>query len=153
MYDNQFTGTLPNNLKLGNIFYLDIGRNYISGSIPDDIGTDYGELKYLHIDHNRLTGSIPNTIPLMANGRMISFLADHNKLSGTVPDNWIMFNKLVQYTIQGTSSKLILPNQSKIFQKKFQFSLSSKLFILSLTTSMRSIQKITLIIWARKIAI
>ena len=110
MYDNQFTGTIPNNLNLGNLFYFDIGRNNISGSIPDDIGTDYGELKYLHIDHNRFTGSIPDTIPLMANGRMISLLADHNKLSGTVPGNWIMFNKLVQYTIQGTSSKLIFPS-------------------------------------------
>jgi len=100
LYDNRLIGTIPNNLNLGNLFYFDIGRNHISGSIPDDIGTDFGELKYLHIDHNQLTSSIPDTIPLMANGRMISFLANHNRLSGVVPDNWIMFNKLVQYTFQ-----------------------------------------------------
>ena len=101
LYDNRLTGTIPDNLNLGNIFYFDIGRNAIGGSIPDDIGTDFGELKYLHIDHNRLTSSIPDTIPHMANGRMISLLADHNQLSGVVPDNWLMFNKLVQYTLHG----------------------------------------------------
>jgi len=101
LYDNKLTGTIPNNLNLGNLLYFDIGRNYIGGSIPADIGTDYGDLKFLHIDHNRLSSSIPDTIPLMANGRMISLLASHNQLSGAVPDNWIMFNKLVAYTLQG----------------------------------------------------
>lgn len=105
LYDNKLTGTIPNNLNLGNLLYFDIGRNYIGGSIPADIGTDYGDLKFLHIDHNRLSSSIPDTIPLMANGRMISLLASHNQLSGAVPDNWIMFNKLVAYTLQGMSSK------------------------------------------------
>lgn len=102
LYDNQLTGTIPKNLNLGNLFYFDIGRNFIGGSIPADIGTDYSRLKYLHVDHNRLTSSIPDTIPLMANGRMISLLANHNQLSGSVPDNWLMFNKLVQFNIQGT---------------------------------------------------
>ena len=117
-YDNQLTGTIPNNLNLGNLLYFDVGRNNIGGSIPDDIGIDYGELKYLHIDHNRLTGSIPDTIPLMANGRMISLLANHNELSGTVPDNWIMFNKLVQYTIHGTSSELVRQNLNALLSSK-----------------------------------
>mmetsp|Transcript_24319 Transcript_24319/g.57241 ORF Transcript_24319/g.57241 Transcript_24319/m.57241 type:complete len:680 (+) Transcript_24319:91-2130(+) len=114
LYDNQLTGTIPNSLNLGNLLYFDIGRNNIGGSIPDDIGTDYGELKYLHIDHNRLTGSIPDSIPLMANGRMISLLADHNELSGTVPDNWIMFNKLVQYTIQENNFWYLGPENCKM---------------------------------------
>jgi len=88
-------------MKLANLLYFDIGRNRIGGSIPEDIGTDFGDLKYFHINRNRLTGSIPDTIPLVADGRMISFLADHNRLGGAIPDNWLMFNKLVQYTLQG----------------------------------------------------
>ena len=104
-------------LNLGKLFYFDIGRNFISGSIPDDIGTDYSKLKYLHIDHNRLTGSIPNSIPLMANGRMISLLANNNQLSGDVPDNWIMFNKLAQYNIHGTSVEHRSNSGAKICKK------------------------------------
>lgn len=99
LYDNNLTGTIPKNLRLRDLFYFDIGRNFISGSIPEEIGIDFVELRYLHIDHNRLTESIPDTIPSMANGRLISFLANHNRLEGVVPDNWIMFNKLVQYTL------------------------------------------------------
>lgn len=101
LYDNRLTGTIPNNLGLRDLFYFDIGRNYIGGSIPADIGTDFTELRYLHVDHNRLTQGIPYTIPPMADGRLVSFLADHNRLTGVVPDNWIMFNKLVQYTLHG----------------------------------------------------
>mmetsp|Transcript_10763 Transcript_10763/g.31360 ORF Transcript_10763/g.31360 Transcript_10763/m.31360 type:complete len:627 (-) Transcript_10763:843-2723(-) len=99
LYDNRLTGTIPTNLKLRDLFYFDIGRNSIGGSIPGDIGTDFMELRYLHIDHNRLTQNIPDTIPPMANGRLLSFLANNNRLQGNVPDNWTMFNKLVQYTL------------------------------------------------------
>lgn len=99
------TGTIPNHMNLGKLFYFDIGRNNIGGTIPADVGTNYEDLKYLHIDHNQLSGSIPTSIPLTANGRMISLLANNNLLSGAVPDNWIQFNKLVQFTIQGKSSK------------------------------------------------
>jgi len=113
-YDNQLTGTIPNNLKLGNLFYFDVGRNFISGSIPSDIGEDYSELKFLHIDHNRLTSSIPESIPLMANGRMISLFANNNRLSGSVPDNWIMFNKLVQYNIHENYFDYLGPKNCKM---------------------------------------
>eukprot|EP00536_Pseudo-nitzschia_multiseries_P004283 jgi/Psemu1/253479/estExt_Genewise1Plus.C_700083 len=99
LYDNRLTGTIPQNLGLRDLYYFDIGRNFIGGTIPEDIGTDFMELRYLHIDRNRLSESIPDTIPPMANGRLISFIADHNRLDGNVPDNWIMFNKLVQYTL------------------------------------------------------
>ncbi|VEU38666.1 unnamed protein product [Pseudo-nitzschia multistriata] len=101
LYDNNLSGTIPRNLRLRDLYYFDIGRNFIAGSIPEDIGTDFVELRYLHVDRNRLTNSIPATIPPMASGRLISVLADHNRLEGTVPDNWTMFNKLVQYTIHG----------------------------------------------------
>lgn len=100
-------------MKLANLLYFDIGRNRIGGSIPEDIGTDFGDLKYFHINRNRLTGSIPDTIPLVADGRMISFLADHNRLGGAIPDNWLMFNKLVQYTLQGRSCCCCCSNNTR----------------------------------------
>ena len=101
LYDNKLTGTIPTNLKLQDLYYFDIGRNFIGGSIPEDVGTDFVELRYFHVDHNRLTERIPDTIPPMASGRLISFLANHNRLEGVVPDNWTMFHKLVQYTLHG----------------------------------------------------
>ena len=120
LYDNQLTGTIPKNLNLANLFHLDIGRNKIGGTIPDDIGTDFEALKFLHIDHNRISGFLPDSVPLMANGRMISLLANHNRLTGPVPDNWTVFNKLVQFNIHGEYSMMRLIHKSLEFMKKDQ---------------------------------
>jgi len=110
IYDNKITGTIPTNLRLHNLTYFDVGRNFIGGSIPDDIGADFMELRYLHIDHNRFTETIPDTIPPMANGRLLSFLANNNRLEGYVPDNWSRYNKLVQYTLQNNYFDELGPN-------------------------------------------
>jgi len=99
LYSNSLTGSIPENLRLSELYYFDVGRNNLQGTIPADMGNDFNSLRYLHIDHNRLSGSIPETIPPMGNGRLFSFFASHNFLSGRVPDNWVMFNKLVQYTL------------------------------------------------------
>jgi hypothetical protein len=99
LYDNGFTGTIPQNLALSQLFYFDIGRNQISGTLPSDIGEDFSRLHFLHFDHNRLNGTIPSSFPSAGNGRLYSLLADHNFLSGHVPDDWIIFNKISQYTL------------------------------------------------------
>ena len=39
----------------------------------------------------------------MADGRLESFLVDNNVLRGRVPDNWLMFNKLVQYRLHNNN--------------------------------------------------
>ena len=110
-YDNKLTGTIPKNLKLRDLYYFDIGRNFIGGSIPEDVGTDFIKLRYLHIDHNRLTETIPETIPPMADGRLISFLANHNRLEGLVPDNWTMINKCTYVSLYASYSKTIFCNK------------------------------------------
>jgi hypothetical protein len=111
LYDNNLIGTIPRNLGLNELTYFDIGRNFIGGSLPDDIGIDFMELRYLHIDHNRLTDNIPNTIPsTVGNGRLISFLANNNRLEGYVPDNFLMYNKLVQYTLHNNYFNYLGPN-------------------------------------------
>jgi len=110
IYDNKITGTIPANLRLHNLTYFDIGRNFIGGSIPETIGKDFMELRYLHIDHNRFTDTIPATIPPMANGRLLSFLANNNRLEGYVPDNWSRYNKLVQYTLHNNYFDELGPN-------------------------------------------
>jgi Leucine-rich repeat (LRR) protein len=30
LYDNQFTGTIPNDLRLSELYYFDVGRNNVS---------------------------------------------------------------------------------------------------------------------------
>jgi hypothetical protein len=61
LYDNRFTGTIPSNLRLRDLVYLDLGRNVLYGSIPSDIGDSFVSLRQFHIDFNRLSGSIPES--------------------------------------------------------------------------------------------
>lgn len=61
LYDNRFSGTIPRNLRLRDLYYFDIGRNRIVGTIPEDLGDKFVGLRYLHIDNNRLSGTIPES--------------------------------------------------------------------------------------------
>ena len=56
LYNNDLFGTIPPSLMtLPNLFYVNLGSNYLVGSIPPISTT----LQYLYLNTNRLTGRLP----------------------------------------------------------------------------------------------
>ncbi|KAL3849316.1 hypothetical protein ACJIZ3_011198 [Penstemon smallii] len=80
----NMTGSLP--VEFADLTYLlelDVGRNYLSGSIP----TAFGQLRVvvLSLIGNRLTGTIPEEIADITT--LEEFVADNNLLEGNLPAN------------------------------------------------------------------
>jgi Leucine rich repeat len=103
LQSNLLSGSIPSGLRLGEVAYFDLGRNELTGTIPDDLGSDFVELRHLLLDHNGLIGSIPTTIPIAGSGSLETLELHHNALTGRVPDNFSMYNKLVQYRLDSNN--------------------------------------------------
>lgn len=86
--NNYFFGSVPGGLK--SIEVLDLSSNLINGSLPADFGG--GNLAYLNVSFNRLSGEIPPEfaakIPTNATVDL-SF----NNLTGPIPESNIFFNQ------------------------------------------------------------
>lgn len=90
---NNFLGTIPSNLRLRNLYYLDLGHNRLTGTVPSDwLDADgrrsLAALRHLYLDHNDLTGSLPSDFAALGNGRMNLLFLNDNRLTGTVPGGY-----------------------------------------------------------------
>jgi len=70
IYSNQFTGTIPSELRWRKCEYFDIGRNKLTGTLPKDLGVKFVSLRQLHIDHNKFSGTVPYSYVNIGNGRL-----------------------------------------------------------------------------------
>lgn len=98
VHNNQMTGTIPE-LRLRRMFYMDLGKNKFTGTIPASLGENYVRLRHLHLDHNQLSGTVPSSIINAGDGRLNSLSLHDNQLTGALPGDHEFFNKLVQYTV------------------------------------------------------
>jgi Leucine rich repeat len=85
LYNNSFSGTIPLNWNLANLFLLDLGQNQLSGRIPDDWVTDMVDLSILYLNNNRLSGSFPANFGTIGNGRMWLVKVNDNLFTGVIP--------------------------------------------------------------------
>ncbi|KAK0598416.1 hypothetical protein LWI29_034468 [Acer saccharum] len=81
---NKLFGTIPDNISyiVGFLTTIDLSSNNFSGNIPKDL-TNVTYLNSLKLDHNQLTGQIP--VELVQLYRLKSFSASNNHLSGPIP--------------------------------------------------------------------
>jgi hypothetical protein len=98
VYSNQMTGTIPSDLRLRQMFYMDLGRNKFRGTLPVSLGENYVRLRHLHLDHNRFTGTVPSTLINAGNGRLNALSLNDNKLTGLLPGNFQVFTRMGQFT-------------------------------------------------------
>ena len=94
------TCTIPENLKLRQLFYFDLERNQFSGTLPAILGSDFVRLKHLHLDHNRFTGPVPDSIANAGNGRLLTLSLNDNQLTGALPEYHMFITEMNQYTVQ-----------------------------------------------------
>ncbi|XP_059637849.1 receptor-like protein 13 [Cornus florida] len=86
---NSFSGplNLPSHPNF-TLLELDISNNFLSGPIPDSIGTVFPSLRFLNMSGNRFSDSIPSSIGDLSS---LWFLGlSNNQLSGTIPRHLAM---------------------------------------------------------------
>lgn len=85
--NNFLSGSLPKEIgELTGLRLLNIGRNNISGQIPKEIGMLH-RLQYIDLSNNLFGGTIPDNFP----ESIVGFNVSYNNLSGIIPDNLLRF--------------------------------------------------------------
>jgi len=75
----------------GGSFYKDMFNNYLSGTIPDIMGS-FGELQILHLKKNRFTGTLPAFLGQLVNIAWLDLSS--NRFEGTVPESFAYLRSL-----------------------------------------------------------
>ncbi|KAK2973297.1 hypothetical protein RJ640_029747 [Escallonia rubra] len=80
---NKISGSIPQEISnLNNLYFLEIVDNMISGSIPESIGK-LSKLQQLRIEVNNISGKIPPSIGNITGLSLVS--AAENMLEGSIP--------------------------------------------------------------------
>ena len=80
-FHNELAGPLPTIWNLPNLIELDLGYNFLTGTIPNDLW-NLPSLKTLWLDHCNLAGPLPKSSEGTAMHRL---WLDSNSLTGTIP--------------------------------------------------------------------
>jgi len=97
---NAFEGSIP---VWSGVTFLSLSNNFLSGSIPSDIGQDMSQLEGLDLSGNFITGRIPSSMSLLKD---LTFLdLSNNSLSGKIP-LYGEGHKLSLYTIDLSGNNL-----------------------------------------------
>jgi hypothetical protein len=83
VFDNQFTGQLPETFSWRQIYYFDLGKNQFSGTIPSM--NDLVHLRHLYLDHNKFSGPLPSNWFDAGGGRMSQVIINDNDFTGQFP--------------------------------------------------------------------
>ncbi|KAJ0053484.1 hypothetical protein Pint_01680 [Pistacia integerrima] len=88
---NGLSGEIPPELDnlLGLQYMLDLSRNSLSGSIPQNLGK-LTKLENLNLSHNNLSGSIPESLSGLTSLHLVDF--SYNELSGQIPSGRMFKN-------------------------------------------------------------
>ena len=103
LYNNQFVGSIPSNLNLRKLDFLDLGRNFLTGTIPNDWvegENAFVSLRILYLDYNNLGGSLPAQWTNLGTGRMKAMILSNNTFTGEVPGDYQVTNTLFLYDFQ-----------------------------------------------------
>merc|ERR1711907_504194 len=89
---NKFEGTIPQDIpeQMPNLRVMFGENNQFSGTLPDNLGTL--DLKNVHLDDNNFTGTIPSTLGNPPN--LETLLLHGNQFTGTIPDSLATPKKL-----------------------------------------------------------
>lgn len=74
--NNQFEGNLTRLVKWGNVEYLDLSRNRLTGSIPE-VSPQFLRLNHLNLSHNSLSSSLPKVITHYPKLRVLDLSSNH----------------------------------------------------------------------------
>lgn len=95
------------NWNLRNLFYLDLGHNDLTGTVPLDwtSGRDQlNRLRVLYLNNNRLSGELPvDFIAELGNGRCEMIILHDNQFTGQIPGQYTVLNHLDIIEVQNNN--------------------------------------------------
>lgn len=83
--DGNLVGTIPSEIYVPTLKLLDLGRNMLSGPIPE-VPTGNYDLEVLGLAGNYLSGSIPASLSRFVN--LTGLYLDYNRLTGALPSSF-----------------------------------------------------------------
>ncbi|KAL6651006.1 hypothetical protein ACP70R_009931 [Stipagrostis hirtigluma subsp. patula] len=95
--NNQFSGSLPDNLGDSPVNYLSLANNRFTGEIPRSIARAAGTLVEVLFLNNSLGGCLPHELGLLAGATVID--AGTNRLTGTIPASFACLGKVEQLNL------------------------------------------------------
>mmetsp|Transcript_10977 Transcript_10977/g.19880 ORF Transcript_10977/g.19880 Transcript_10977/m.19880 type:complete len:145 (-) Transcript_10977:79-513(-) len=85
VYENQFSGTIPEDLyNLPQLLSFSIDKNRLTGTISPSVGK-LSNLWYLQVSTNDLTGTIPSEVGNLNQAELMWF--HKTRFTGTVPES------------------------------------------------------------------
>jgi hypothetical protein len=94
VYDNQFTGQLPETLSWRYLYYFDLGKNQFSGTIPSM--NSLVRLRHLYLDFNKFSGPLPSNWFQSGDGRMIQVIINDNEFTGQFPPEGYQVSRMLE---------------------------------------------------------
>mmetsp|Transcript_5466 Transcript_5466/g.12877 ORF Transcript_5466/g.12877 Transcript_5466/m.12877 type:complete len:140 (+) Transcript_5466:1603-2022(+) len=95
------TGTIPANMRLRQLFSMDLGYNQFDGTLPSF--SEAVRLRHLYLDHNRFSGTFPSSVLNAGDGRLNTLFINDNEFAGTFPGDHQQLNYMVELTIENNN--------------------------------------------------
>uniref|UniRef100_A0A0D9W6W0 Leucine-rich repeat-containing N-terminal plant-type domain-containing protein n=1 Tax=Leersia perrieri TaxID=77586 RepID=A0A0D9W6W0_9ORYZ len=95
--NNQFSGTLPDNIGDSPVNYLSLANNKFTGEIPKSIARMANTLFEVLFLGNKLSGCLPYELGLLAKATVID--AGTNQLTGPIPASYACLRKVEQFNL------------------------------------------------------
>ncbi|CAD6263147.1 unnamed protein product [Miscanthus lutarioriparius] len=95
--NNQFSGSLPDNIGQSPVNYLSLANNRFTGEIPKSIARNAGTLFEVLFLNNSLSGCLPYELGLLEKATVID--AGTNRLTGTIPASFACLRKVEQLNL------------------------------------------------------
>ncbi|KAF8704193.1 hypothetical protein HU200_031689 [Digitaria exilis] len=95
--NNQFSGSLPDNIGQSPVNYLSLANNRFTGEIPKSIARNAGTLLEVLFLNNSLSGCLPYELGLLEKATVID--AGTNRLTGTIPASFACLRKVEQLNL------------------------------------------------------
>ncbi|KAL3941686.1 MAG: hypothetical protein SGBAC_003999 [Bacillariaceae sp.] len=103
VHRNQMTGSIPSNMRLRSLYWMDLGDNQFSGEVPEEFGPESVRLRHLLLDHNKFSGTFPSSALNAGDGRLDELFINDNEFSGTFPGDHKSLNAIYAMTIQNNN--------------------------------------------------
>lgn len=95
--NNNFAGSLPENIGQSPVNYLSLANNRFTGEIPRSIARNAGTLIEVLFLNNSLGGCLPYELGLLEKATVID--AGTNRLTGTIPASFACLRKVEQLNL------------------------------------------------------